>query len=173
VNYISPTQLNVLSPDDNTTGPVQVQVTDSLGMSPPFTVNKAAVSPAFFTFTQRYPAAVHTNGVYLGPPGLMAGAVLSPAAPGETIQLFATGFGPANPPSPVAVVLPAPAVLANAVTVSIGGISAKVTFAGLTGSGLVQLNVVVPSILPDGDAPITASVGGANTQPNMFLTIQH
>ena len=60
-------------------------------------------SPAFFNFVSnpdgRNPVvALHGGGPALvGPPGAVAGAVLTPAAPGEIVTLFGTGFGPTEP----------------------------------------------------------------------------
>jgi len=171
--YISPSQLNVLAPDDSATGPVQVQVTNGKVTSNAFTVNKSKATPALFLFTTKYPAAVHLSGVGVGSAGLIAGGNFAPAQPGETIQLFGTGFGPTNPPAPAGKILSVPAPLANNVTVTIGGLPAAVTFAGLSGNGLDQLNVTVPAGLPDGDAAVVATVAGTSTQANLFLTIQH
>ena len=56
-------------------------------------------------------------------------------------------------------------------TVSIGGVSATVSFAGIVEAGLWQLNVVVPSGLT-GDQLLTVAVPGASTQNNVFLNIQ-
>ena len=173
IYYISPTQLNVLSPDDSTTGPVQVQVTNANGASNSLAANTSQVSPAFFLFTAKYPAAVHANGVSVGKAGLIAGANFAPAKPGEIILLFGTGFGPTNPPLPAGKLVTAAAPLANAVTVTIGGKPAKVDFAGLSGSGLDQLNVTIPAGMPDGDAALAATVSGSSTQANLFVTIQH
>ena len=47
--------------------------------------------------------------------------------------------------------------------VAIGGETAQVQFAGLTGPGLYQLNVVVPSDMPAGDAAVSATVNGLPT----------
>ena len=60
-------------------------------------------SPAFFNFVSnpdgRNPVvALHGGGPALvGPPGAVAGAALTPAAPGEIVTLFGTGFGPTEP----------------------------------------------------------------------------
>jgi uncharacterized protein (TIGR03437 family) len=65
-------------------------------------------------------------------------------------------------------------VAAPAVTnpaVSIGGVSATVSFAGIVEAGLWQINVVVPSGLT-GDQLLTVTVPGASTQNNVFLNIQ-
>ena len=49
IDYISPTQINVLAPDDAATGPVQVQVTVAQQTSNSFSIAKNQFAPAFFT----------------------------------------------------------------------------------------------------------------------------
>jgi uncharacterized protein (TIGR03437 family) len=171
VYYVSPTQINVLAPDDPTQGPVSVQVSNSAGISNSLTADKRDVSPALFTFVLTYVAAVHADGVYVGRPNLLPGADTRPAQPGETIVLFGTGFGPTNPPLPASQVVTQAAVLANPITVRIGGLAADVAFAGLTGSGLVQFNVTLPD-LPDGDASVVIEIAGVSTQAGVSMTVQ-
>jgi uncharacterized protein (TIGR03437 family) len=118
-----------------------------------------------------YPAAVHNNGVLVGPASLGAG--FAPAQPGETILLFGTGFGPTIPPLPAGQIVMVAEPLANTATVTLATESANVTFAGLSGSGLDQLNIVVPSDLPDGDAPLLATVNGVTTPTGLFITVHH
>jgi uncharacterized protein (TIGR03437 family) len=172
VSFISPTQINFLAPDDSTTGSVNVQVSNPFGDSNVAAVSETAVSPALFQFSPKYPAAVHANGSYVGAPGLLSGSAFAPAVPGETIMLFGTGFGPANPALPAAQLVALATPLASSVTVSIGGKPATVVYAGLSGSGLNQLNVVVPPDVPAGDQAIIATVNGSQSQPGMFLTVQ-
>ena len=62
IYYISPTQLNVLTPDHLPSGPVEVQVTTAGGTSSSFTATSGGVAPAFFLFRPKYPAAVHPSG---------------------------------------------------------------------------------------------------------------
>lgn len=118
-----------------------MQVSNSLGTTAAFPVVKGAFAPAFFSFTSMYAAGVHISGGDVGPAGLITGGNFSPAKTGETIELFGTGFGPTDPQSLAGTILAAPAPLANAVTVTVGGLPAQVLFAGLTSNGLVQLNV--------------------------------
>jgi uncharacterized protein (TIGR03437 family) len=61
--------------------------------------------------------------------------------------------------------------LANSVRISIGGVSASVSFAGLAGSGLYQFNVTVPASLANGDAAVLATIGGVATQAGVLLTV--
>ena len=167
--YISPTQLNVLAPEDPTTGPVQVQVTKSQIPSDLFPVMKKDPMPAFFVIATRYVAATHANGVSVGPPGLVPGGNFTPAAPGETIQIFGTGFGAAVNGKTLA----APVSLTSPTTVTIGGKLAAVAYAGMTAPGLDQLNVTIPDGLPDGDARVVATIDGVTTQSNVFVTIKN
>jgi uncharacterized protein (TIGR03437 family) len=57
--------------------------------------------------------------------------------------------------------------------VIIGGIAAKVIFAGLVVPGEFQFNVVVPDGVPDGDNTVTAVYSGLSTQSGVLLTVQH
>ena len=146
VYYISPTQLNVLSPDDATIGPVDVRVVNGGGTSNLVKATQSALSPALFAWSDsaaRYVAAVRADGAYLGPD--------VPAKPGD--MLFGTGFGPTSPAQPIGQLVSA-APLAAEVNVQIGGVRASTTFAGLISPGLYQFNVVIPDV-PDGDRPIT------------------
>jgi uncharacterized protein (TIGR03437 family) len=172
VQYISPTQINVLAPDDASTGPVQVQVTLAQQASNSLTVQKAAFFPAFFTIGDgKYVAALHLDYSLVGSAGLLPGVTSSPAQPGETIAIYGTGFGPTNPASPTAQLVGTPAPLANSVQVTIGGLAASVTYAGLVAPGTYQLNVTVPNLL-NGDAPIVATIGSLTTQTGVSVTVQ-
>jgi uncharacterized protein (TIGR03437 family) len=79
----------------------------------------------------------------------------APAKGGDTLVIYCSGLGAVNPP--LAAGTPAPlAFLTNTVdtlTATVGGRPATVNFAGLTpgSTGLYQVNLVVPSGLPDND----------------------
>jgi uncharacterized protein (TIGR03437 family) len=169
IYYISPKQLNILAPDDAATGPVAVQVTNSAGVTNTFTANKAALSPALFLFTSPYPAAVHADGTYVGPPQLIAGATTTPAKPNEIIMLYGTGFGATNPIIQTGFVFTNPAPLAESVTATVGGMPANVQ-GFLISPGLYQFDVTVPN-LPDGDALLAITIGGLSTQDGLSLTV--
>jgi uncharacterized protein (TIGR03437 family) len=172
IDYLSPTQINVLAPDDATTGPVQVQVTAAQQASNSVTVQKSQFAPAFFTIDNgAYVAALHADYTLVGSANLLPGVTTQPAQPGETILLYGTGFGPTNPALPTAQLVTTPAALANSVQVTVGGAAATVVFAGLVEPGLYQLNVTVPS-LPNGDAAVVATIGGVSTQTGVSVTVQ-
>jgi uncharacterized protein (TIGR03437 family) len=178
VSYISPTQLNLLTPDDATfdsgKGSVAIQVLTPQGNTNAVTASEAPFSLAMFTFKgaegQLFVAAVFPDGTYAGTVNAITGYPTVPAKPGDTIILFGTGFGPTTPPSPIGQMLN-PAPLANPVTVKIGGITASTQFAGIVGPGLYQFNVVVPNV-QSGNNPVVATIAGNSSQANVFLTVQ-
>ena len=99
VYYISPTQVNVLTPPDAMSGTVLVVLTHNGLVSTPFSVQAKALSPSFFVFGGG-PYAIATHGAdntLAGPASLYPGSI-TPAKPGETIVLYANGFGPVTPP---------------------------------------------------------------------------
>ncbi len=171
VYYISPTQLNVLAPDDPAAGPVAIQVTNAAGVSAAYMVDKAALSPGLFLFTEKYPAAVHADGVYLGPPGLIAGATTTPAQPGEIVLLFGSGFGATDPAIPADHVFSTTPPIAAEITATVGGVPAEV-HGYLISPGLYQFNLTVPEV-PDGDAAIVIHIAGRQTPDGLFLAVQH
>ncbi len=165
VYYISPEQINVLTPPDPISGPVQVVVSNNGVASAAFTAQAQQLSPSFFVFNGGpYVAAVHLNSTLVGS--------ANPAKPGETVVLFANGFGATSTP-----VVPGSefqsGTLSPVPVVKIGGTPANVIFAGLSFPGEFQFNVVVPPGTPDGDQPIAATYGGLTTQPGTLITVRH
>ena len=172
VYYISPTQINILTPPDALPGLAQIVVTSNGTAGNPVNVEAQATSPSFFLFGGGpYVAATHANGSLLGPAALYPGST-SPAKPGETIVLYANGFGPTSVPVVSGSIMQF-GVLMTLPAVKIGGVAATVTFAGLASAGEFQFNVVVPPSLSDGDQPITVTYGGTATPAGSLLTVQH
>lgn len=176
ISFISAGQINAQAPDDTSTGTIAVVVKNAAGESAPLMVNLQQFSPAFFQFSpsdNKYVASVAPDGTFLGPPGLFgSGVTTRPARPGETIMLFGTGFGATNPAVPAGKTFSGAANLANTVRITIGGVQANVAFAGLSGAGLYQFNVTVPSTVADGDQPVVATVGGVDSQAGSFLSVR-
>jgi uncharacterized protein (TIGR03437 family) len=173
VEYISPTLINVLAPDDPTVGTVQVQVTVAQQTSNSFSAQKAQFAPAFFTIDNGlYVAALHAaNYGIVGAPNLLSGVSTTPATPGETIVLYGTGFGPTNPAVPTGQLVTTAEPLPTLPQITIGGQAATVGFGGLVGPGLYQFNLTVPS-LPNGDAAVVATINNIATQTGVSVTIQ-
>jgi len=173
IYYVSPSQVNVLTPLDDTAGPVQIVVTSGSQSSAPVTVNlrKAAPSP-FLVGSTRYVLATHADGSLLGPVSLSAaGYAFTPAKPNETIVLYFAGLGLptttlVNGASTQSGVLPGPP------SIRIGSLQAAVSFAGVISPGLYQLNVIVPVGTTNGDNPISVSYGGSTAPDGILLAVQ-
>jgi virginiamycin B lyase len=170
VYYLSPTQLNILTPPDAISGSVQIQVTNNGAISATFTAQAQAESPSFFVFNGGpYITAVHLNGGLIGPATLYPG-YSTPAQPSETIVIFANGFGTTSTPIVLGSSIQS-GLLSPLPVIKIGGLPAQVTFAGLVAPGEFQFNVVVPSSLSNGDQPVTATYNGSATQAGTLLTV--
>jgi uncharacterized protein (TIGR03437 family) len=170
VYYISPTQVNILTPPDAMTGPVAVQVTNNGAISAAYTVQAQVISPSFFLFNgEPYVAATHVSGALLGPPSLYPGST-TPAAPGETVVLYANGFGSTSVPVASGSETQSGS-LSPLPVITIGGSAAAVSFAGLVAPGEFQFNVVIPTNAPSGDNSITATYNGAEASPAGIITI--
>jgi uncharacterized protein (TIGR03437 family) len=165
VEYISPTQINVLAPDDTKVGSVSVQVTVNEQQSNTLTVQEQEFAPSFFTTAGgTIVAAVHTNGTIV--------STTQPAVPGETLMLYGAGFGPTTPVSPTGQLVTTAAVLANSVQITIGGVTVTPAYSGLVEAGLYQFNVAMPATLPSGNATVVASIGGVQTQSGVSIPVQ-
>jgi len=176
---VSPTQINLQVPDDANIGPVTVTVTTP-GGSGSATVNLGSYGPSFSLLNAKYPAAIvgtpgapgTTGGGYdiIGP----IGALPYPSRPvkaGETVVLFGVGFGPTTSPAPAGQLISGAAPCITLPQVTIGGVSATVSFAGIVEAGLYQLNVIVPNV-GSGDQVLKATAGGVSTQSSVFITLQ-
>jgi uncharacterized protein (TIGR03437 family) len=170
VYYISPAQINVLTPPDAMNGPVEVVVTNGGTATAAFTAQAQSISPSLFVFNGGpYVAAEHLNGSLIGPTTLYPGAS-TPAKPGEMIVIYATGFGTTSVPV-VSGSSSQSGTLSPLPVIQIGGINATVQFAGLVGPGEFQFNVTLPASLANGDQPITATYNGSATQVGTLITI--
>lgn len=156
--FVSPTQLTAeipfrLTPDMQ----YQVVVSTNGALSTPAPIQLSATDPGVATAVSGLVSASHANGSTI--------SESSPAAPGETIVLVATGLGVTDNPVADGAASPA-SPLANAVakpTVTINNEPAVVSFAGLQPgeSGIYQINVQVPSDVPNGDLTLVLSQNGS------------
>ena len=170
-SYISPTQINVQAPTDNsiTDGTsVLVTVTSPLGVARALAVARR-LAPAMFLLGSQRVAALNLDGSIVAPTEAFAGS--HPAKPGDYVAIYLTGLGPTDPPIPAGKMLPAPAPTTNPVSVTVSGKPARVTFAGLVTPGLYQVNIVVPDV-PDGDNLVSLQIGTVTSQNSGLLAIR-
>jgi uncharacterized protein (TIGR03437 family) len=97
----------------------------------------------------------------------------TPAAPGETIVLYANSFGATDPPVPNGQQFSGAYGLLAMPTIMFNNVAGNVGYAGLSSAGLYQINVTVPSGLPDGDVPVVAIIGGTSSPAGALITIKN
>ena len=181
VEYISPTQINAITPPDTATGSgITVAVTTGGQASDPATVTLNSIAPGFFTFDGKYVAAADAvSGAFIGKTGLFASnpSLTAPAKPGQTVTLYGTGFGPTSPAMAAGQVTDKLYNLSPFPVITVGDSPAAVGFAGLTPgfAQVYQFNVTIPANAPDGDLKIFAQTGGvtsSNTDSCCYITVK-
>lgn len=170
--YVSAGQINVVVPYEiEGRATVDVVVEYQGTQSAPYSTSVAAAAPGLFTsnFTgSGQVIAINSDGTLNG----TTGGGFAPAAPGSVLVVYATGFGQTSPHSITGSVTPIPDTptdflkVPGTVTATIGGQNASVLFAGSAPglvTGIVQLNIKVPSGVSGDDLPISVSVNGKPT----------
>ncbi len=182
--FVSPGQVNVQAPSDTATGTVPVVVHTPTGTATS-TVTLGQFGPSFSLLDSSHVAGIiirtdgsgtQGGGSYdiIGPQGSPLGYVTVPAKAGDVVELFGVGFGPTNPPVPAGQPFSsaAPILPSNPVTILVNGTGITPAFAGLTGAGLYQFNLTIPSGLGTGDVPLLAMVGGMQTPTGVVISLQ-
>ena len=87
VYFVSPTQLNVLAPDNTLTNTRFGIIVRNNGVnSNPFVANVLPRNPEFFRFDGRYIAAVHQDGTLVGKVDLFPGLTMRPRCVSTTLR---------------------------------------------------------------------------------------
>ena len=166
VRFVSPGQVNVFSPDDDATGPVDVQVSNCAGSSATFTAQKADLSPGLL-------AAADTGKVYAFDAATFD--VLDQVQPGSTIVLYGIGFGATDPAFAAGNVVDAQNRVTGNLKITIGGVEvpqSDIGYAGLLPPfvGLYQFNVTVPNV-PAGSQDVKVTIDGVGVQGSLMLQV--
>jgi uncharacterized protein (TIGR03437 family) len=173
--YVSGQQINAQLPwEVSTTGPVSVVVANGTAASAPQSVQVGTFSPGLFTIAG-YAVAVNPDGSLAAPTGAIPGVASHPATPGDPLVLWGSGFGAVNPPATTGDnSLDTLRNVATMPAVTIGGVSAPVTFAGLSPQfvGVYQINVTMPSTEPAASAaPVEIEAGGVPSAVQTTIAI--
>ncbi len=173
VYFISAGQVNVLTPLDNTTGSVQIVVSNGTSSSAPFSANLRAATPSFFLFgSSSYIAATHADGSLLGPASMsVPGYTFTPAQLNETIILYGTGFALPSVPLTDGSAMQSGS-LPSLPVIKFGNSTAQVSFAGVVSPGEYQLNVVVPPDASHGDNTVTVTYNGVTPARTTLIAVQ-
>jgi uncharacterized protein (TIGR03437 family) len=174
--FVYATQINAVVPYEvDGSSSVAVTVQYSGAQSAALTVPVQSTTPGIFSYDHSGtgPGAILNQDYTLN-------SAARPAAAGTVVQIYCTGAGVTVPASKdgalTTLTPPFPAVAAQPVTVTIGGVSAQVVYAGAAPgaiAGLTQIDAVVPSGAPSGPSiPIVVSIGGVPSQGNLSMAVQ-
>jgi uncharacterized protein (TIGR03437 family) len=133
----------------------------------------AAAAPGIFTSNTTGTGQAAAVNVATG----AVNSASNPVRLGGYISLYITGAGQTTPAATDGQIVSATALSILPVTVSIGGISAPVTYAGASPTqvaGLTQVNVQVPQGVTVGAAvPVTVSVNGVSAQSGVTISVSN
>lgn len=180
--FVSSTQINLQAPDDTATGTVPVVIKTASGTITS-SVTLATVGPSFSLLDSKHVTGIilrsdgsgaYAGGTYdiIGPTGKSLGYPTVAAKARDSIVLFAVGLGPTTPAVPAGKPFSGAAPTASPISLTINGVNVVPAFAGLSSAGLYQINFTLPAGLGTGDAPLVASVAGAQTQSTVVISLQ-
>ncbi|HLK20314.1 MAG TPA: hypothetical protein VKT81_15265 [Bryobacteraceae bacterium] len=183
--YVSAGQINALANPLLTTGTIPVSVIRNCGQanevkSAPMNVTIAAVTPQFLFVVQNpngkneIVAVEASTGAKVGPAGLIPGVTFTPAKAGDIITAYGVGWGVTTPAAVVGSLPAHGADITGDHTLTVGGKTAKVSYAGLCPgfAGLYQINFTVPSGLSAGNQPIVLTIDKVSTPAGAFLAVK-
>ena len=143
------------------------------------TVDISAVQPVFFLLSQAPPivAGHRSDETLVGPANLLPGVATSPAAPGDVVSLFGTGFGPVDPPLETGETAREERRLtATNISVHLGETeipAADVLYVGTAPGflGTHRVDVRVPTSTPDGEHTVALSINGVPSPAGPRLSV--
>jgi uncharacterized protein (TIGR03437 family) len=159
INYVSPGQINIITPTNVMGSGIPVVVTVNGQHSTAFNVTVQSLAPSFFAWQPntadygKYLIAQHADYTNVGKARLFPGTpanFTTPASPGETIILYGTGFGPTSPPIAGGIETDKVYPLSPTPAATFGGKPATVVFGGLIPplSQVYQFDVTIhPTLL--------------------------
>ncbi|HMD70447.1 MAG TPA: BACON domain-containing carbohydrate-binding protein [Bryobacteraceae bacterium] len=173
--YVSAAQVNAIVPYRMAGPSTAVQVQYQNQTSNTLTVPVQGATPGIFSqdATGLGPGAILNQDYSLN-------ASLSPATIGSVIQIFATGGGVTSPAQTDGALAPLaepfPRIVALPVSVTIGGLPAKVDYAGAAPglvAGLTQIDAEVPAgVTPGLSVPVVVQIGTWQSQAGLTITVK-
>jgi uncharacterized protein (TIGR03437 family) len=142
-----------------TKGTASIEVTDGTATSSPVSVPVLAAQPAIFNYSvggKTFGAILHAN--------FQLADTANPAKPGETVLIYCTGLGEVESPPADGAAGNGQSTLATPI-VTIGGSPAVVSFSGVAPGfvGLYQVNAEVPTAAAAGNASVSMTISGGNS----------
>ena len=163
---VAPSQINAQLPF-SVNGSGQLIVYAAGGVSAPFTFNAQGTAPSVIQVPGAAGSGALIPAIYRASDNLLV-SLTNPVHKGDKLIIYVSGLGPTTPPVNAGQTSPSnpPAVVLTAPTVTLGGVTLAVTFAGLTPGqiGVYQINVDVPQGVTQGlSVPLTITQGSASS----------
>jgi uncharacterized protein (TIGR03437 family) len=172
--YSSTGQINAIVPFEVAgQSSVQMVITQSGGQSLSTTLPVFAANPSIFSANASgtgQAAVINADKTH--------NSAQNPAARGSAISIYITGAGVTNPASKDGVLTSAtnPPLIAQPVTVTIGGQNAPVTYQGAAPglvAGMSQINVQIPTnIAPGSSVSLTLEVGSTKSRNTVTIAVK-
>jgi len=153
---------------------VQLAITQTNGQSLTTTLPVVQSNPSIFSAN----SSGTGQGAILNNADLTRNSAANPATLGSVIALYATGTGVTKPASVDGSLTSGtnPPMVAQPVTVTIGGQNAQVLYQGAAPglvAGISQINVQIPSnITPGPSVPVTLAVGNTQSQNSVTIAVK-
>ncbi|MFN7921495.1 MAG: hypothetical protein U0Q16_15440 [Bryobacteraceae bacterium] len=187
IGSVTPTKLLIQVPV-SAAGPAKLQVIRNCGdstqiLGPESSVTVADASPEFFYWVRNADgknpvmAVDAETSTPIGTPGIMADRETTPAVPGRTISIDATGFGLKTDAIALGEGAGGPNAALLAAKVRLGDVdlpAANVVYAGAApgAPGMDRLTILLPEDTPDGDLPIIVTLGDFSSPAGAFVTVK-
>ncbi len=143
-------------------------VTKGNAISVPEPVTIASAQPAVFTVDGSGTGQGVVLGFLNGGAQVLADST-NPVSAGQYIVMYATGLGAVTPPVTDGVAGPSSplSTVADPISLTIGGVKATITYAGLAPgfASLYQLDAIVPVVTPGNSVPLVITVDGQDSPP--------
>jgi uncharacterized protein (TIGR03437 family) len=174
--YVSATQTSVMVPYEITgRAATTIRVLYKGVQSAALVYNVVQAVPGIYTqnLSGTGPGAILNQNYTVNGPG-------NGAAKGSTVAIYMTGEGQTSPGGVTGSVTPTNGTglknpVAQPVTATVGGITAKVVYAGSAPgivAGVMQVNIEIPNGVSSGPQPLVVSVGNSNTQTGVTVQVQ-
>ena len=165
LTFTSSGQVNALVPY-GVTGKADVVVQFNGKSSDAFPLGVTESSPGIFTraYGSGQAWAVNNDGSF--------NTSATPVTRGGWIEFWATGQGAVTPTGQDGEPISGYKNLVLPVKVSVGGVDTQVLGAVLIYTGEIQVNAMVPSNAPTGDAPLVVTIGTAGSRKDVTISVK-
>ena len=164
---VTASQFSVVLPFGTALGATNLTATVAGVTSAPFNITLSAYAPAFVVQNN---AVTGLADVYESTGNTLV-TQTAPAHSGDLLFVYAVGLGATSPATVAGVVATATVSTAATPTLTVGGVPAKIAFAGIpqgVGDGIYQINFTMPAGV-QGTQPLVLTIGGVSSSSQITV----